>query len=583
MVLRSLRVAGVALAIGACSGERGAAPDASTVDVTDVVEVAECTGQGARGCTDDGAAVRVCEGGAWRAGDDCAASGRLCEAGACVDPWRYGEPSYGDCTSARSTATRLVDKARAYDAAATRLHLHPELGWMMPVVLREGASVSTATWRDVAQWDSGENDGLFSALYMASQAYRYAVTRDAEALATLRLLMRAEARRMAVTGVPGIFTRQYVPPGIAGIACPTELARYVPSADKSANRWVQVRDDGCVWVVDGSSLRWTATTHCGLAAHAGTCWLDNVSKDEYAGHVFALGLVHRLVDDVELRETSAAMLRDVGRHLVDHGLRFVDWDGRRTRWGQLAALAGDDAPGFNAAMALSFVRTCADASGDVTLARFFDDCLGRAATGAACAVEPRETPRPYVEYLSRSEVYQGPDGCTSNYNDLSMQALSLQGLLDGALSPSLRAAAQRSLDVDLFRAPGQPRALLAQHNPWFDLLWASHKRLGPGSDGPAFAAVRDAICMLREMPDTYERRAVTLASGHAPYCTDRFGRPSSQQPRTAAERCAATYAWWGDPYSLEACDEDPRYVAPPTGFLLPYWMGRYYGLIAPTL
>ena len=26
-----------------------------------------------------------------------------------------------------------------------------------------------------------------------------------------------------------------------------------------------------------------------------------------------------------------------------------------------------------------------------------------------------------------------------------------------------------------------------------------------------FAAVRDAICMLREMPDTYERRAVALA------------------------------------------------------------------------
>ena len=73
-----------------------------------------------------------------------------------------------------------------FTRAATRLHLHPELGWMMPVVLREGASVSTATWRDVAQWDSGENDGLFSALYMASQAYRYAVTRSPEALAAVR-------------------------------------------------------------------------------------------------------------------------------------------------------------------------------------------------------------------------------------------------------------------------------------------------------------------------------------------------------------------------------------------------------------
>ena len=68
-----------------------------------------------------------------------------------------------------------------------------------------------------------------------------------------------------------------------------------------------------------------------------------------------------------------------------------------------------------------------------------------------------------------------------------------------------------------------------------------------------------------------------------PYCTNRFHDPEGEHPRSAAERCAATFAWWGDPYSLEACDDDPRYVAPPTGYLLPYWMGRYYGFIGPSM
>ena len=34
--------------------------------------------------------------------------------------------------------------------------------------------MATATWQDVDRWLSGENDGLWSALYLAAEAFRYA-------------------------------------------------------------------------------------------------------------------------------------------------------------------------------------------------------------------------------------------------------------------------------------------------------------------------------------------------------------------------------------------------------------------------
>jgi monoamine oxidase len=56
-------------------------------------------------------------------------------------------------------------------------------------------------------------------------------------------------------------------------------------------------------------------------------------------------------------------------------------------------------------------------------------------------------------------------------------------------------------------------------------------------------------------------------------------RDVSEFPREAYERCAATFVWWGDPYSLGVCTANPQDVRQPAGYTLPYWMGRYYGFI----
>jgi hypothetical protein len=421
----------------------------------------------------------------------------------------------------RATPESLADKAALYDARVVSLYTTPQMPWVLDVQLAPGTDPETATAADVIAWRSGENDGLWSSLVLAAEAYRFAATHDPAARAALAMLLHGEQLRTQITGVPGLFVRQLIPPGVAGLACPTDPAAYAPSPDKTANVWVAIDAHGCA----------NGTTHCGLDAFAGWCFKDNVSQDEYAGHVFALGAVVRYVDDPELHAIAADLLSQIGHHLVDHDMEFVDWDGRPTQWGKLHPGAPGDSPGYLAVLGAAVMATCALA----------DPSL------------PVPDPTPYLDQI---DIWSGADGCTSNWNDLSMLTAAFFAL------PAL----QSTFDATLV-APA--RGILSEHNAWYDLLYAAHT--------PSPAIVEDAACALREFPRSNHQVARAASAPEA--CTDRFGNPLAAAPFSIADRCAATFAWWGNPYAIGSCTDDPTLVDNPAGYLLPYWMARYYGFL----
>ncbi len=549
-------------------------------------------------CSEDGYVLRRCVGGQWEEVACMADERRLCEAGACVDPWRYGSPAWGTCPDdPLATGGTLAQKAAWYDGIARRLHLHPKLKWVMGVTLPKtevacpaGATPpcyevsvpeAEATWEHVERWHSGENDGLWSGLYLASQAYRWAVTRDPVALENIRILLEGEVTRMKITGVPGVFTRQFIPPGVSGIACPQDDAAYVTDVEKDDNRWVQIRDDGCVWVIPHETMQWTKTDHCGLEEFAGWCFLDNVSQDEYAGHMFALGALWRLVEVPDVREAVRDLIEQVGVHLMENDLAFVDWDGRVTEHGRLWATSFADTPGFLAAESLAFLRMAVDATGREDLRDFYENCLLQRSGPRSCLPWPLEVddPKPYTEFLPMMWAYIGEKGgCKSNFNNFSMVMSFLHLLLWFEGDPAVREVAQQVLDTELMRY-ASPRALITHHNAWFNFIWAAGKRLGPGSDGPALQAVEDAICSLKEFPVSKHQQARNTWDKYPHYCEGRLGDSQTEFPIPVAERCVRTFQWWASPYDRETCDERPWEVRQPADFLLAYWMGRYYGFI----
>ena len=538
-------------------------------------------------CSDDAVVLRRCDGGAW-VETDCMRDegGRLCQEGVCVLPWRWGAPTWGTCADEPlGTVETLAEKAAAFDDIARRLHVHPDLGWIMSVRL-EGQpppSEATATWADVKTWRTGENDGLWNGLYIASQAFRYAATGSAEALENLEVVMAGEVARMAITGVPGVFTRQYIPPGVPGIACPTDDAAYTTDIQKDDNRWVQVTDEGCVRVIAHATGEWTTTDHCGLEAFAGYCWLDNVSQDEYAGHMLALAAVAQLVDDPELRATAEDLIEQVGVHLMDNELNFVDWDGRVTEHGKLFATSFAGTPGFLASEALAFVRMAATVSGRADLLEFYEGCLLQLTGQGKCLDFVLEVGDSYLDaYLPVMSLYLGPDGCTSNFNNFSMVATYLTDLIWYEIDPGRRAKVQAVLDSEVMRADS-PRAMLKQQNAWFDFIWAAMKRLGPDSDGPAYDAVEDGVCALRQFPASKARPDKDPGATYPHYCDGRLGDSQAEHPVPVAERCPRTFLWWSSPYDRGACTADPAEIQHPADYLLAYWMGRYYGFIDDTL
>ncbi len=524
----------------------------------------------------------------------------LCDASgtepACVEPWQWEAPTWGKCAdNLLATPESLAEKAAYYDNITMRLHFHPQLGWIAPVTLPKQEvecpldqvgpcyeptiSEAVATWEDVESWHTGENDGLWNGLYMASQAFRYGATKSPEALENLRKLLIGEKWRLEITGVKGLFTRQYIPPMVEGIGCPTDKTQYIPDIEKDDNKWLSIKEDGCIYTVDRDSLEWVKSDVCGLDAYAGWCLLDNVSQDEYAGHMMALGAIWKLVDDPEIKALAASMLGDVGEHLMNNWLNFVDWDGRATEHGKMHTYSFADSPGFLAFHSMDFILMAAKATGRQDLRDFYDKCLVQN-EGKQCEGWPYEVEGPYQNEFNTMIMYVGAKGCKSNFNNHSMIFTAIHNFIWFENDPTIREMAQFAFENHFMDEDNIERAIWKEKNPWFNFGFAAMKKLGAYSPHAA-QWVEDGICSLKEFLPSKAARFGNAADTYPPYCESRFdGDMKAEFPVPIAERCTATFEWWGDPYDRDNCSAAAWNVQVPTDYLLPYWMGRYYGFIS---
>ncbi len=558
----------------------------------------EC-GDGEWVCSDDARTLRACTDGAWVETDCFADQGFLCWEGQCVAPWQHGSPAWSTCADdPLATPESLAEKAAFYDDIAGRLHIHPELKWVTDVRLKKvevacpegveppcydaAVGLDVATWEDVEAFHTGENDGLWSGLYLASQAFRYATTESPEALANIKLLLEGERIRMAITGVPGVFTRQYIPAGVEGIACPANDEAYVVDVEKDDNKWVAIKEDGCAWVVDNETLEWKGTDHCGLEEFAGWCWLDNVSQDEYGGHMLALGSLLLLVDEAEVQAAVRDLLEQVGVHLMENQLTFVDWDGRITEHGWLFPMAMANTPGFLAIESLAWMRMAVEASDREDLRAFYDDCLLQKSGEKKCLDWSLQTATPFTEYFKLTALYNGKEGCLTNFNNVSMLNSAYHGMLMFEHDPDVRPLVQEAFRQEVVEFDG-PKSTQHLRNSWYGFTWAATKPLGPQSDGPAYQMVEDAICTLRQFPATQAIPDMDNTELYPHYCDSRLGDSMAEEPIPIAQRCPSTYIFWKNPYIRHKCAAQPWEVRQPGDYLLAYWMGRYYGFIPADL
>ena len=432
-------------------------------------------------------------------------------------------------------------------------------------------------------WHTGENDGLWTGLYIASQAFRYAATGSEDALDVLRVMMDGMEIGMRITGVEGLFTREYITPGVDGMSCPSDPLQYVPSEDKKDNQWVKVDSDGTILIYDADATEWVRTDHTVPERFADYCWLDNVSQDEYAGHMLALAAVYQLVDDEDVRGMAAQLAEEVAEHLMVNDMAFVDWDGRVTEHGRFWLLALTDFPGFNAVMGLNFVKVGAVASGREDLIDYYDNCLLQKNGPNDCIDRYLTPPMNYADWLWLIGMYIGRDGCKSNWNNLAMGFSNVFPLIWYEYEADLRGQLQDLLENSIFHNNDNEREMSKQHNSAWAIMYASMKAQGPDSTGQDLAAVEDAICSLRQFPASQARPTLEVGEEEFPTdptCESRFeGTFLTYDPVPVNLRCPSNFTWWKNPYRHQSCTADPRYISQPSDYLLAYWMGRYFGYI----
>jgi hypothetical protein len=532
-------------------------------------------------------------------------------------PWPGARQDWPSCDGAELVAGKtLAEKAAYFDWLVPAIHQVPAStpgheAYSRVFAVNCDAEVPTEIVPDgelpFCTQRLSENNGLWTSLYVASQAFRYAATKGSgsgeqdNALAQLRRTFTGTYQQLLITGKAGLFARDFRDPSLPEQYCIEDeepyasapdddgkYARYVPPDEQMhGNSFVRIDAEGCfeTWdpAQDADVGGWMKDpAHCTDKRFAGFCWQRNGSKDELAGHMFAAGIVARLVDDPEIRAMAVDILGQVGRHLVEHDFWINDYDGRATRFGSSNALSFDEMPGSNAIAALAWIKQAASATGDPELTAVYDDCLLQLSGEQACIDQPFEQPRDYREYLDNMGLALG---CKSNYDTVSIAALNVFGLVWAEEDPDLRALYRAEFRGNTKGPDSEGRDLWAESDPFKNFILVGLMEEGAYDASEAEEAkvlVDDGICNLKGFPADNIQRARD-ATNYPEWCVSPRHGSLAEQPIPIGERCRGVFEWWGDPNQREVCGEDLTNAHPPAGYLLPYWMGRYLGLIDPSL
>jgi hypothetical protein len=361
---------------------------------------------------------------------------------------------------------------------------------------------------------STDNDGLWTAMYVAAECFRYKVTGQNDARDNARRGMQAILRLESITGIPGFPARSFIKVGA--------------DVQPSDGEWHDAADKGWRWKGDTSS-------------------------DEIVGHYFVYGIYYDLVADASEKTELRATLDRITNHILDHNYQLIDVDGQRTRWGwwgpdDIWLEAGET--GLRALHILSHLRVAMHLSDNTPAAAKYRDAYDH-------LIKMRR-----YDLLTRNQKIAIPGHI--NHSDDELAFLSYYPLLQYETDPHLRGIYKQSLERSW-------QVERPERNPLWNAIYAA----GTGSQDFDRA---ESIRTLREIPMdmiTWTVRNSQRLDVPMDPLADRFKRPQSLVVLPYDE--IPMWKWNANPYALDGgnggrSEDDGAY------FLLPYWMGRYHHL-----
>lgn len=183
----------------------------------------------------------------------------------------------------------LHDKAMYFEKQVRDRHIR--LGFNAGLVNMEKGNVNSGRLVD------SDNDGLWTSMYLAGEIFRYAVTKSPDALQNCIESLDAMERLYTINPVPGFPSRSF------------ERSGYIERLG-DPERWQHTEDP-----------EWD--------------WKSTTSSDEAIGHIFAFGAMAELFDDqIQLKQRAIDLIDTLMNHIVKNDMYLVDFDGQPTTWGK---------------------------------------------------------------------------------------------------------------------------------------------------------------------------------------------------------------------------------------------------------
>lgn len=362
-----------------------------------------------------------------------------------------------------------------------------------------------------------DNDGLWTQIYIGSLAYCYAVTKDKKVLEAARRSMKAMGYLAKISGKKGFTARAVRFEGEPGYG-------------------TVVKRDGAEW----------------HPAPNGECeWLGETSSDEMTGHFFGFSLYYDLCANKEEKKYIKEIICDIVDHILENDYRLCDIDGLPTTWANWdpKQLNGNCMwlweKCINSLEMLTFLDVAYHVSGDEKYRKEF----------LRLAIDEH--------YILNAAQHKKADGHVCHIDD-NLGFLCTATILRIEKDPAIR----KYLLMGMKHHWEYERP---ERGAFFNLVCSAFT--------DELYDLDESVKYLRDFPLDFVNRPL-INSGRKGLVYD-----------TEQER------WGGSPQLKEALDIDARIIhyndsnmfrvdegngksaASPSIYLLPYWFGRYYGLI----
>lgn len=453
--------------------------------------------------------------------------------------------------------TTLQEKATLFEKEIDKRHRRTPYGYVLEVKLKRPG--------DLSEWEQqdSDNDGLWTSMYGAGECYAYAVTHDPGARQRAKAAFEALRFLRIVTqggdhpAPPGFVARSILP--TSGVDPNKEW--YTPESDQ---RMRDTRDR--LWK--------TLTPRWPKSADGKWYWKSDTSSDELDGHYFFYAQYYDLVADTpdekaRVREQVAALTD----HLVSHGFRLVDHDGKPARWGIFDPDDLNHNPywwedrGTNSISMLSYLKTAGHITGEARYAQAARELIEKHAYDANVLIQ---------------KTNAGPGG--GNQSDDEMIFMCFYNLLKYETDPALKARWSKA-----FALRWQNEA--PELNPLFNFMYAAVNGTAVFQDAfdrmdlaPKGDWLTESLDTLRRYPldrvdwrvTNHQRKDVVPLAEAAEGDGGKRGHRYNGKVLPIDER--VVNHWNHDPWELDQGGEGKE-LADGASFLLPYYMGLYHKFI----